>query len=171
MSYLIKSIENKNVKFAHIYMSANSSTYTLAGNNTSVQRKILFDTITASSNIGVAVSNGDITLSNKNYIIYLVASMFTLDVDTIKQLYCKLYLNNVEIINQTYLGLTDSTSNFYNTVASPFKTAVITSLKANAGDILTMETIAQSLTNATSFFKGGMTNLDAHSIFLWEVDL
>lgn len=179
MSYMIKSPDAKNVKFAHVYLSSNMTDITIPSTGVAVatNQKCLFDSINASSGIGITVSNGDITLSAKDYIVYVaptinvVTGTTTADKHGSFNMLLTLYLNGVEIPSQSKAEQysISATASAANTSAG---TLGVASFSANSGDVLTLLLDADNL--STTYALGlrviGNTNSDPHSLFIWEVD-
>ncbi len=170
MSYLIKSPVKKNVKFAHVYVST-TTTFAVAG-NTTVTNSPSFGAIVGSSGIGITLSNGNLVLSNKEYVIYNAPNvkLNTTVTSSIKQ-YCynTLYLNGTEIPDQVYAGRKENSLTNGGTYPTGYCSFI-----AATGDILSSVTVTTSK-HASSVNMQYMNESDTggspHSLFIWEIDL
>jgi hypothetical protein len=179
MSYMIKSPDAKNVKFAHVYLSSNMTDITIPGTGVAVatNQKCLFNSINASAGIGVTVSNGDITLSEKDYIVYVVPTINIVTGTSISNvpgtfnILLTLYLNGVEIVSQSKAeqNCTASSSNATFTFAGNMGVAAFS---AQGGDVLSLLLDADNLSASQSLGLRviGNTDGDPHSLFIWEID-
>jgi hypothetical protein len=182
MSYMIKSPDAKNVKFAHVYLSSNMTDITISTfPGVALNQKCLFDSINASSGIGITVSNGDITLSAKDYIVYVVPTINIVtgtNINNVSGTYnilLTLYLNGVEIVSQSKAeqNCTSSPSNAASNATNTFAgTMGVASFSAQGGDVLSLLLDADNLStiNSLGLRVIGSTDGDPHSLFIWEID-
>jgi hypothetical protein len=181
MTYLVKSPVNKNVKFAHVYMTNDNATYSIAGSSTS-DKYISFDGINASSGISLSLSAGNLVLGNKNYVIYTTPCIFnshpTGIAVGISNCYTKLLLNDIEIPNQIYGGRYSSTVSTGNGSVGPRPSnhSGYCTFSSNQGDVLKQFLSANNGSTSITYLKEiGQNGLisssqTAHSMFIWEID-
>ena len=177
MSYMIKSPDAKNVKFAHVYLSSNMTDITIPSTGVAVatNQKCLFDSINASSGIGITVSNGDITLSAKDYIVYVVPTINIVNITNLTpgsfNILLTLYLNGVEISSQFHCEGSVVSAAASNANGSS-STLGVASFSAQSGDVLTLLMDADNLSTSLSLGLRviGNSNADPHSLFIWEID-
>ncbi len=181
MTYLVKSPVNKNVKFAHVYMTNDNATYSIAASSTS-EKYISFDGINSSSGISLSLSGGNLVLGNKNYIIYTTPCILNSHPSGlaigISNCYTKLLLNDIEIPNQIYGGRYSSSSAGNSSLGTrPSNHSGYCTFSANQGDVLKQFLSANngSTTSITYLKEVGQNGLvsssqTAHSMFIWEID-
>ena len=177
MSYMIKSSDAKNVKFAHVYLSSNMTDITMpAVTGVALNQKCLFDSINASAGIGITVSNGDITLSAKDYIVYVAPTINVVNVSTgltpgSYNILLTLYLNGVPIDSQFSSEGNVISATASNTNGSS-NTLGVASFSAQSGDVLTLLMDADNLSSSLSLGLRviGDSNADPHSLLIWEID-
>ncbi len=187
MSYLIKSPITSNVKFAHVYMNNNGTYYTVNASS-SIDFYSSFNGIVSSTGISLTLSNGNVVLGNKNYIVYITPCLYyyhpTGATIGLFDAYSVLYLNSNEISNQIYGG--KDFSNKYpsltsNSVANYVTSNIVgyCSFIANSGDILSLRNFIKNQSTSTSyvqeigqsgFSSNSQTYNSSHSIFIWEID-
>lgn len=176
MSYMIKSPDIKNVKFAHVYTASDMSPITIPTSGLALNQKCMFDSINASAGIGITVSNGDITLSAKDYIVFVAPTVNIVNASAATtpgsfNILLTLYLNGVEIESQSLLE-----GNVLSAVLSSSNgssaTLGVAAFSAQSGDVLTLLMDADNLSTSLSLGLRvmGNANADPHSLFIWEVD-
>ena len=176
MSYMIKSPDIKNVKFAHVYMASDMSPITIPTMGSALSQKCMFDSINASAGIGITVSNGDIILSAKDYIVFVAPTVNVVIVNSSTtpgsfNTLLTLYLNGLPIEGQSLLE--------GNVAATPVSSANswsatlgVAAFSAQSGDVLTLLMDADNLSTSLSLGLRvtGNANADPHSLFIWEID-
>jgi hypothetical protein len=173
MSYMIKSPNAQHVKFAHIYMASSMTNLVISPSSSVSNRKSLFDSINASSGIGITVSSGNITLSAKDYMIYVVPNVDQVMVSNalpgVSTITLTLLLNGTEIENQVKAETRSTASGLGS---SSMTHLGFSTISANSGDTLTLEMYANNTSTTTNLTikEVGNTNSDSHSLFIWEID-